>query len=221
MFVKRVIIPSSFCPTPFYFALLHTSLFEVIIDYSGYFYKQTFRNRANVLSSQGVKSLVVPVVGGRKYGVPLKNIKIDYSENWIHKHLKSLETYYYSSPFYEIVIDDITKLYNKNFVFLWELNKSFINYFTELLSLEKNFIENFDNQIKCNDNDCIDLRKIYSPKRKYLDKFKNLTYTKYYQLYHTNKIEFHSELSVFDIVFNTGAEAGMIIRKMFDNFLNK
>ncbi len=215
MEVKKVIIPSAFAGTPLYFALLHTSLFEVTVDYNGFFYKQTYRNRANILSPQGIKSLIVPVVGGRKYGVPLKNIKIDYSENWVHKHLKSLETYYYASPFYEIIIDDIKALYHKKFEYLWELNKAFTEYFLDLMTLNGNYTENFDEVVECNNYECVDLRKVYSPKRDYLSKFPMAKNPDYYKLYNPQPQEKLPELSIFDLVFNTGPEAGMLVRTMF------
>jgi len=155
--MKKVVIPSSFVGTPLYYALIHSSNYDLIIDYAGYFYKQTFRNRTNILTPQGIKPLIVPVIGGRKNGIPLKNIKIDYTENWIHKHLKSLETYYFSSAFYEILIDEIAGVYNKNYTFLWELNSAFTTFFSELLNLSPYYSENFDDLIEC-DNECIDLR---------------------------------------------------------------
>jgi len=214
MEAKRIIVPSAFAGTPLFFVLLHASCYEVVVDYTGFFYKQTFRNRANILTPQGVKSLIVPVIGGRKYGVPLYDIKIDYSENWVHKHLKSLETYYYASPFYEVLIADIKSIYERNFRFLWELNRAFLHYFSDVLSLENHYTENFEHPIACEEDDCIDLRKIYSPKRNYLAKFPDYIPTPYYQLYDPAGKSFYPELSILDMLFNTGPEAGMIIRSM-------
>ena len=206
--MKGFIIPSAFAGTPLFFALIHSKK-TLLIDHYGFFYKQTFRNRANVLSPNGIVSLVVPVTGGRKYGNPLKNIRIDYKENWIHKHLRALETYYYSSPFFEVLYDDIKKIYSEGYEYLWQLNKAFTDYFVWLLDLEyKNTSFNFEEI----NNDFIDLRKIYSPKRNYLEVV-GVEPVTYYQVY-ADRFGFIKELSVFDIAFNMGSEAGVYIREM-------
>lgn len=206
--MKGYIMPSAFAGTPLFFALIHSNK-TLIIDHYGFFYKQTFRNRANVLSPNGVVPLVVPVLGGRKYGTPLKDIKIDYKENWVHKHLKALETYYYSSPFFEVLYEDIKRLYVGGYEYLWQLNKAFTDYFVWLLELKcNNTVYNFEEV----NQGFIDLRKIYSPKRNYLDVF-HVEPKLYYQVY-ADKFGFVKELSIFDLAFNLGSEAGTYIRKM-------
>ncbi len=206
--MEGYIIPSAFAGTTLFFALIHSNK-TLIIDHYGFFYKQTFRNRANVLSPNGVVPLVVPVSGGRKYGTPLKDIKIDYKENWIHKHLKALETYYYSSPFFEVLYEDIKRLYVGEYEYLWQLNKVFTDYFVWLLELKyNNTVYNFEEV----NQGFIDLRKIYSPKRNYLDAFQ-LKPDPYYQVY-ADKFGFVMELSILDLAFNMGNEAGTYIRKI-------
>ena len=206
--MEGYIIPSAFAGTPLFFALIHSKK-TLIIDHYGFFYKQTFRNRANVLSPNGVVPLVVPVLGGRKYGTPLKEIKIDYKENWVHKHLKALETYYYSSPFFEVLYDDIKRLYLAGYEHLWQLNRAFTDYFVWLLDLKyNNTVYNFDEI----DQGFTDLRKIYSPKRNYLNVIQ-VKPEQYYQVY-ADKFGFIKELSILDLAFNMGSEAGTYIRKM-------
>ncbi len=211
--MSTIIFPSSFGATPIFFALIHSD-HKVIIDEGGFFYKQTFRNRANVLSPNGIIPLVIPVLGGRKYSTPLKNIRIDYTENWIHKHIRALETYYYSSPFFEILADDIKAIYNNKFEYLWQLNRAFIKYFVELLDINLNHTE-FGDTNNISKNELLDLRKLYSPKRDYLHFF-DIDYPKYYQVYRKNN-KFIKELSIFDLVFNTGSEAGLYIRQLAKN----
>ena len=206
--MEGYIIPSAFAGTPLFFALIHSKK-TLIIDHYGFFYKQTFRNRANVLSPNGVVPLVVPVLGGRKYGTPLKDIKIDYKENWVHKHLKALETYYYSSPFFEVLYEDIKRLYLSGYEYLWQLNRAFTDYFVWLLDLKyNNTVYNFDEI----NQGFTDLRKIYSPKRNYLDAI-HVKPEPYYQVY-ADKFGFIKELSILDLAFNMGSEAGTYIRKM-------
>ena len=206
--MEGYIIPSAFAGTPLFFALIHSKK-TLIIDHYGFFYKQTFRNRANVLSPNGVVPLVVPVLGGRKYGTPLKDIKIDYKENWVHKHLKALETYYYSSPFFEVLYEDIRRLYLSGYEYLWQLNRAFTDYFVWLLDLKyNNTVYNFDEI----NQGFTDLRKIYSPKRNYLDVIQ-VKPEQYYQVY-ADKFGFIKELSILDLAFNMGSEAGTYIRKM-------
>src|ERR1700753_2852027 len=72
---------------------------SVLIEANENYQKQTLRNRCNILTSNGVQMLVVPVM--KSESRLIRDIKIDYSQNWIQIHLRALQTAYGKAPYFE------------------------------------------------------------------------------------------------------------------------
>jgi hypothetical protein len=63
----------------YYAALLKSE--KALVDVNEHFLKQSYRNRCVIAGANGALNLTVPVK--RKTGkIKLKDIEIDYSENW-------------------------------------------------------------------------------------------------------------------------------------------
>ena len=63
------------------------------------FIKQTYRNRCQIATTNGVQALTVPVERGTS---PLiKDIRISDHGNWRHLHWMALQSAYGESPFFE------------------------------------------------------------------------------------------------------------------------
>ena len=71
---------------------------KVVIEKYETYPKQTYRNRCNILSANGVLPLSVPVQ--KNYHTLTKDIRIDYSEMWQRNHLIALKSAYKNSAFY-------------------------------------------------------------------------------------------------------------------------
>ncbi|PCH96154.1 MAG: hypothetical protein COB83_06685 [Gammaproteobacteria bacterium] len=78
---------------------------ELIFEVEDNFQKQTFRNRCYINTAHGKHLLNVPIQHGKENKQKTKDIKIDYKDDWHKLHLKTLETAYNSSPFFEFYID--------------------------------------------------------------------------------------------------------------------
>ncbi|MGI4871894.1 MAG: WbqC family protein [Janthinobacterium lividum] len=95
----------------------------LLLDAHEHYHKQTYRNRCLVLTAQGPQPLTVPVVdGARAAKVRTSDIEIDYRQNWRHRHLRTLQTAYGASPYFEYYADDLQEIYAQKPACLWELN---------------------------------------------------------------------------------------------------
>ena len=86
--------------------------------------KQTLRNRCFILSPNGVQCLTVPVQhnGGNK--ILMKDVKINYEEEWQRQHWRSLEAAYNRSAFFEFYRDDLETIFFRRYDFLIDLNEN-------------------------------------------------------------------------------------------------
>lgn len=95
----------------------------LLLDAHEHYHKQTYRNRCLILTAQGPQPLTVPVVdGARSEKVRTSEIEIDYRQNWRHRHFRTLQTAYNSSPYFGYYADYLQDIYVKKPARLWELN---------------------------------------------------------------------------------------------------
>ncbi|NML65606.1 WbqC family protein [Hymenobacter sp. RP-2-7] len=95
----------------------------LLLDAHEHYPKQTYRNRALVLTAQGPQPLTVPVRDGASATkVRTSDIEIDYRQNWPHRHLRTLQTAYGSSPYFGYYADYFEDIYRQKPGRLWDLN---------------------------------------------------------------------------------------------------
>ncbi|MCF6350216.1 MAG: WbqC family protein [Flavobacteriaceae bacterium] len=169
---------------------------KLIFEIEDNFQKQTYRNRCYILGANGKQLLNIPVqkISGKQ---KTKEIKIDYIENWQKLHLKSLNTAYRSSPFFEYYIDDLKTIFNKKETYLIDLNIKIFEIVCRLLPLKKNYEKNnFYKKEVVND-----FRYLVNSKKE-----TNCNFPKYTQVF-SNKYEFIENLSILDLLFMEGPNA--------------
>ncbi len=208
--MQTIILPTVYHPSILYLVLLNSAE-HCLIETHEHYYKQTYRNRCHILSPNGKIALVVPIKKGNTHKTPLHKVEIDYEINWIHNHIKAIETAYYPAPFFDIIYPDILEILNSHQKNLTELNKLLLHYYLDMLNLKPDFAystEFIDNQ----DNLFIDYRNKLHPKKNYIKDYPFLQ-TPYYQVFQEN-LKFVPELSALDLIFHLGSEAGMYIRQL-------
>jgi hypothetical protein len=95
----------------------------LLLDAHEHYHKQTYRNRCLVLTAQGPQPLTVPVVdGARSEKVRTSELEIDYRQNWMHRHFRTLQTAYNSSPYFGYYADYLQDIYASKPALLWDLN---------------------------------------------------------------------------------------------------
>ncbi len=66
----------------------------------------------------------------------ITSIEISYDENWMQKHLRTIQTLYGKAPFTQYVIADLNDIYNQQWTLLWDLNQAIMTYIMQLCQLE-------------------------------------------------------------------------------------
>ncbi len=211
---QPIILPTAYHPSILYFVLLMAAR-KSFVEIHDHYYKQSYRNRCHILSPNGKINLSVPIKKGTRHKTPVCKIEIDYEANWVHNHIKAIETTYYPAPFFEIIFPDILKILNAKPHFLVELNQQLLDYYMDMLGIiptyyySENYLENKDNQFD-------DFREQLHPKKDYLKDFPFLE-TPYYQVFQ-DKFGFIPELSILDLLFHLGSEAGLYIRRLSTHY---
>lgn len=96
---------------------------ELLLERHEHYQKQTFRNRALILTAQGVKALTVPVLGGASQTKQRADeIRIDYSHQWVLPHWRTLQTAYNRSPYFLFYADELRAALWQKPATLYELN---------------------------------------------------------------------------------------------------
>lgn len=174
-------------------------LFEVSDNYQ----KQTFRNRTYIYGANGKLGLFIPVIHTHKNRELFKDVKISYDSNWMDLHLKSLQSAYRSSPYFEYFEDDFIKLYSKKEKFLVDFNIKCIKLISNLLNLDLDF--KISNEYVEKTNDIIDLRDLSNARKE-----KKIDTPKYIQVFES-KHGYINNLSIIDLIFSEGPNSVSLI----------
>ncbi|MET4075012.1 WbqC family protein [Hymenobacter sp. UYCo722] len=99
----------------------------ILLEAHEHYRKQTYRNRCLIRTAQGVQQLTVPVLdGNRAEKVSVAEIEVDYRQNWIHRHWRTLQTAYGNSPYFEYYADYLHDIYVNKPALLFDLNQQFL-----------------------------------------------------------------------------------------------
>lgn len=174
-------------------------LFEVSDNYQ----KQTFRNRTYIYGANGKLGLFIPVIHTHKNRELFKDVKISYDSNWMDLHLKSLQSAYRSSPYFEYFEDDFIKLYSEKEKFLADFNIKCIKLISNLLDLDLDF--KISNEYVEKTSDIIDLRDLSNARKE-----KKIETPKYIQVFES-KHGYLNNLSILDLIFSEGTNSVLLM----------
>ncbi len=188
--------------TTAYFAPVHyfgaiAGAKSVHIEACETFQKQSYRNRCVIYSPDGPQTLLVPVL--HKGSRLIRDIRIDYSKNWIHLHRRALSTAYGPSPYYTYYKDEIEAILEKRHTFLFDLNCEATEKLLELLMLPLQF--SFTTDYEKTPASATDLRSAIHPKKAPATPGKE-----YYQPF-CGRHGFLPGLSALDLLFCEGPQA--------------
>ena len=194
----KIIIHPTYFPNIFSFKTIINST-NILFEVNDHYVKQTLRNRTSIHSANGKLNLSVPVKFSSTKKEKYKDIKICYDSNWQKIHLKSIESAYKNSPFYDFFEDYFINFYNKKEKFLVDLNFSSIRLIFEILEKELNC--NFTNKYLEKYVDLTDYRSLLTNKN-FNEKVNFKNYTQVFQ----EKNGFIENLSSIDLIFNKGLD---------------
>jgi len=182
----------------------------VRIEQHDNYIKQTYRNRCTVGSANGPLSLIVPVKRRKGEKTTVKDIKIDYDTNWRKDHRQGIISSYNSSPFFEYIRDEIEPFFFRKYEFLIDMNFDILIKTLECLEIECNPELTSHYDFNTSSYGAIDLRDIIHPKKHSEEdlSFHPVPYTQVF----SSKLGFIPNLSILDLLFNTGKEAKSILK---------
>jgi hypothetical protein len=106
-----------YLPSIEYFALINSSS-EIDFEIHENFVKQTYRNRAQILGANGIEVLTVPIIHKSGQKQMIKDVKIDYSQDWLRRHIGGIRSAYGKAAFFEYFEPLILTIYAKKNIFL-------------------------------------------------------------------------------------------------------
>lgn len=198
----KVYLPTAFLPSVAY--MRHIAHADEVYIYTGESYrKQSYRNRADLVAPDGRTSISIPV---EKYGYPpppTSTIHLSEHGEWRERHLRTIESYYGSSPFLEHFIDDI-----KGLLALDHEGESLVSYNHRWLAF---FCEHLDLKLPTLTDtlpaDALFVSEVcardYTPDP--------AQFERYWQVYEGRQ-GFVPNLSVLDLLLNMGNEAILYLR---------
>jgi hypothetical protein len=111
--VIAVILQPSYIPWRGYFDQIRRADLFVFYDDVQYD-KHGWRNRNQIKTAHGKRWLTIPVhAAGATHGVPIKDVRIDWSKPWADQHLKSLTASYARAPFFRKYLPLIESFYHR------------------------------------------------------------------------------------------------------------
>ena len=172
--------------------------------------KQSYRNRCYIYGANGRQCLVIPVKKQHGEKTPVTRVEIDYQYSWQKIHMKSIESAYRLSPFFEYYADEFNAWYNREIPLLFNWNLGLLKDVLKFLGISEIpvhtdtwYKEPFDRQ---------DLRQCIHPKPRMNKKdtcFRPVPYLQVFQ----ERYGFIPNLSIIDLLFNEGPQAVSILRR--------
>ena len=160
-------------------------------------------NRTSIMAANKVLVLSVPLDGGRSVKTNIKDLKISSVESWQRIHWRSIHDSYRKSPWFEEFAPGLEKLYQQKQNFLWDWNINICEWVFGAL--------NWGPVILAED-------EIYPPQA--LDKDVHYYFSKLeddypvYQQVFSDKLGFHPNLSILDLIMNEGPASTDYLQKL-------
>jgi|SRR6185437_2172754 len=198
-----LLIEVHYLPCVEYFAYLyHTD--SIYIEAEENYVKQTYRNRCRIRGANQIDTLSVPISNPHAK-VLTREVKIDYTSNWVNQHRRAIQSAYGNSPFYEYYASYFEEVWEKKHKYLFDMNMEFLGLCIRLLGIEKELqlTQRYEKKTSL-----FDRRESVSTKRM-SENYDKIALANYPQLFGSN---FEPNLSVMDLLFNEGKSALKILK---------
>ncbi|QXP67154.1 WbqC family protein [Polaribacter sp. AHE13PA] len=192
-------IPTYFGPISQYTEIVKSD--AVVFEMEDNFQKQSYRNRCYIFNSNGKQLLNIPVKDknkGTSQRKKTKDLLVDNDALWQDHHLKSLQTAYRTSPFYEFYEDDLLKIFHKKYTFLQDVNIDTHLFITDALQISQQYSKTTEYLVETTEPDFRELVNVKNQPKKTPDS--------YIQMF-DDKHGFIPNLSILDLIFMEGPNA--------------
>lgn len=180
------------------------------------FQKQTYRNRAEVMTAAGVRTLTVPVDWDHYTKMPICEVRIDYTLPWQREHWRTLTAAYAAAPYFDHYAEKMAPFYDERTYrpqTLWQLNHDLTLLLLNLFHLpgELHYTEDYVPPVSPDAAVAAgDFREVISHKPRLKRPDPTFAAPEYYQVF-ADRIPFAPNLSAVDLLFCEGPQTGQII----------
>ncbi|MFT4779537.1 MAG: hypothetical protein ACI80P_001064 [Flavobacteriales bacterium] len=175
---------------------------DVCLDLGENYVKQSFRNKFELVGPNGRLTCTMHVVGQSSQNTPISSITLA-DDDWRRHAIRSIESSYGNSAFFEHYFDEIKELIYAPEQNLVQFNRTALNWVQETLGVD--FKCTYSNHfIQATEND-LDLRAKMKKKDVVVT-------TKPYPQVFEDKLGFEGNLSILDLLLNMGPEAPLYLQ---------
>lgn len=203
---NTVLVELHYLPSLEYFTLLCSNN-EIYLEANENYTKQSYRNRCYILGANKIESLIIPIQKD-KPKIQIRDVKIDYSEQWVKVHWRTIEAAYKKAPFFEYYSDYFKDIFEKKHTFLWDLNFELLSICLKFLKVNLPISLTESYQKEYND-EVMDVRNVINPKNDYKSNgiYQPAPYTQNFGN------DFVANLSILDLLFCKGNSSIDILAK--------
>jgi hypothetical protein len=138
--VKRIaILQPGYLPWLGFFDLMYRCDVFVVLDDVQYTARD-WRNRNRIKTPNGALWLTVPVMAKGARQQMIKDVKVDNTQLWQKRHLKSFESFYRKASYYEEIMELVDNVYRKTFTYLIDIDMENIFKICDYLSLRRDIL---------------------------------------------------------------------------------
>lgn len=223
--ITVAVLQPSYIPWIGYFNQIVQS--DVFVFYDDVQYtKRDWRSRNYIKTGEGKLLLSVPV--RHKGKLIINEIIIDYTQDWVHKHLESIKRNYSGSKYFKEIFPQLELILKSHHEFLSQLDITIIQFVLDYLNIKTQLINSSTLNIQGEQTQrLVDISRHFgattyltgNAAQNYLDieafkkhkievKFQNYEHPVYEQV----NGEFIPYLSIIDLLFNYGKESIKIIK---------
>jgi hypothetical protein len=208
---KYYLIDNQYFPILTWFNPLYLNGHIIISSFEPY-PKMTFRNRAVVAGSNGLVNLSVPLIKGRNQKTSFREVRICNDEKWQMNHWRTLTSCYNKSPYFEFYKESVEKFFARQHEFLFDLNLTILHWLKEVLKFPAELKIAGEVSGDFSKGEVIDLTTRWLPKN-FQKEPSGIIYPQVFE----DRIGFQSNLSILDMLFNIGPQAGSLLFKSFQD----
>ena len=191
-----------FAPISYFSAIKQSR--QVTIEQFEHFGKQSYRNRCEIMTANGIISLTVPVAKANSKTLT-KDLKIIYATPWQKLHFRGIESAYKNSPYYEYYIDDLMPFFEKKETYLLDLNNARLETVLGFLKIKRP-VQMTEDYIPEGTSAYTDLRNAFHPKPTRRKNETDFPIQPYRQTF-SDRFPFTPDLSILDPLFCCGPES--------------
>jgi hypothetical protein len=193
------------------------------------FKKRHFENRNRIRTLQGWGWLTVPVRTHDRFEQPINQVETDERAPWRRKVTKSIEVNYAQAPYFADYWPFFSELFQRPWPLLADLNEALIRGCLDFLSIKPEIVKSSELGVEAHGSELIVAMcqavgtKVYlsgQSGKDYLDpdvldaggiqvQYQAFSHPEYRQMHQP----FEPQMSIIDLLFNEGENAGEIVRR--------